>query len=250
MSSCYIMAAWTGPRRLLDPRAEKDPGFYVKTHLRQLRKLERNIDKIVIAYSGPHPVQLMHYIADTPPCRHEAPLEILARPNVGMSYGAWSEAFDEYPDYDYYFLVEDDYFPMMPGFDRVLISMLEADEKCAYVCGLNSRHMKDPVWQQIKPFAAIPQGCVKGEALRAIVKEHGHLPYSKVSIKSGSRLEYVQVEQEQIRFGVYLTDLGYKIIDWTDRYSSPYIDLNCMQSETYGHGPAVFMPSQLWLEDF
>jgi len=169
MSTCYVIAAYSGQRRVLDYRAKADPLFYIKTHLKQLDLLAHDIDLVVLAYCGPHLLEVADYIHEVD---FDFPLEVMTRQNIGMSYGAYSDVYERHRmKYDYYVFVEDDYFPVLDNFDTVLSKYLE-DEKCAYICGLVSDGAPMNVMH-----AAISNGMARSSVLEEMFVKDSKLPH-------------------------------------------------------------------------
>ena len=68
--------------------------------------------------------------------------EIILRENKGFSYGAWEEVMRKnYKDYDYSFIIEDDYIPSRPDTLKYFYRKFSQFEDCIYVCSLwNNEH--------------------------------------------------------------------------------------------------------------
>jgi hypothetical protein len=236
MKVCYVIAAWTGPRRMMDERASatRDPFFYIKVHLDQFKRTARTDPYVVLAYSGTN-----NFSGLTDALVGREPNEIFFRKNIGMSYGAFSDVYERFrQQFDYYIFVEDDYFPVLNGFDEVLLNMMleYRNDKVAYLCGLVDTCYKKS--QVVVPrFASISNGIADSRALEDARSKFNHLPYVKEK-------DYDNNELGQMMFTGCFAELGWSIIDWTDRYSSPFVGVNLRH--TFGTGPVVFMPSQLF----
>lgn len=82
--------------------------------------------------------------------------EIILRDNIGFSYGAWEEIMRKnYVDYDYAFLIEDDYIPSRPDTLQYFYRKFTENEHYIYVCSL---------WHNNHP--SISNGMIRTELFR------------------------------------------------------------------------------------
>jgi hypothetical protein len=135
----YIVAFYLGPRETLPVNdfLIKDRYHYVKKHIECLKKfrceditkitfviseydkqIDNNVDKVVKKHSGFLPIEVFH------------------RENIGFSYAAWNDvmikSLNDKEDFDYCFLIEDDYIPNQDYFYRPFTDLF--DNKTAFVC--------------------------------------------------------------------------------------------------------------------
>jgi hypothetical protein len=82
--------------------------------------------------------------------------EIILRDNVGFSYGAWEEVMRKnYVNYDYAFIIEDDYIPSKPDTLQYFYRKFTENEHYIYVCSL---------WYDNRP--SISNGMIRTELFR------------------------------------------------------------------------------------
>ena len=82
--------------------------------------------------------------------------EIILRDNVGFSYGAWEEVMRKnYVNYEYAFIIEDDYIPSKPDTLQYFYRKFMENEHYIYVCSL---------WRNNHP--SISNGMIKTELFR------------------------------------------------------------------------------------
>jgi hypothetical protein len=131
------------------------------------------------------------------------------RPNQGMSYGSWSDAFATYgQQFKYYFFIEDDYLPCRDYYDDILIELFEEAPNCGYVAQYTIPH-----------FAPISNGLASSAALFKVFKKRKQLPHSP------SPSNYPANERGgQIAFTHAIVEEGYKLYDICDIFLSPFLN--------------------------
>ena len=99
---------------------------YLAYQLESLKRFKNNLDDVVVVVNKGYPtVEYLDSLSEFP--------KVLLRPNVRDSYGAWNHALDIYGDeYDWYFVVEDDYVFVLDNWDQKLIDLWEDD--MGYLC--------------------------------------------------------------------------------------------------------------------
>jgi hypothetical protein len=115
---------------------------------------------------------------------------------TGVSYSQYRRAFQEYPDFDFYILMEDDWIPNQNGFDALLINewmkRFASKDDNAYLC----------LWyvaiQGFKQHAAISVGIISNKALTELGK------WCKMD-----------VELDQFRFSKALEHIGTEVKDFS-----------------------------------
>jgi len=229
---CYIVCSWGGSRRSQQhPRLVVDGALYLREHVKRVLAFCKGIDQLVVASpmgNGFHK-GYEEYLAELGKLRevNGIPIEVFRRDNTGLSFGAYNDIFGKYrTKFDYYLVAEDDYIPMIPGFDQILFRMIEGLPKCGFLCGLAS------------PGAGIFMGIIRAIALEKIWVKNGCLARF-------SGCTYHEAEQSgQIGMSMSILDAGYDIVDWTKTYSSPF--WNCASIRTFGDPklPSLFVPAQ------
>lgn len=207
-SSNYVLCCWSGPRRGIDPRRDKDPAIYLRSNIASLRRLAHDLSQItvVIPENPSEPKAFASYVEQIPAHIGSTKVVVVRRPNVGMSYGSFSDVYGMYrTTFDYYFFVEDDYVFAVDHFDRLHIEELEKYPKCGYVCGV-AMEAGFPL------HAAMSVGCFRTKALERVYLMNGCVPHSPTS-------EYRDNEARgQIGQSQALVRTGYTLRDWSGKY--------------------------------
>lgn len=123
-----VICCWSGPRRFYDNRAKTNPAYYLQKQFERLQKLSHNLTQITIAVSQntKEPKSFRDYLKTFPKKIKDSQIEIIDRPNLGMSYGAISDIYVKYKNkFDYYFQLEDDYLLGQDNFDSIHINFLK-----------------------------------------------------------------------------------------------------------------------------
>ncbi|HEX3150101.1 MAG TPA: GNAT family N-acetyltransferase [Gemmataceae bacterium] len=131
----YVIAAWSGPRR----DVTLNPVLYLDNHIRSLQVLPHSLTQItvVVPDDPDEPASFAESLARLPASIGTARVEIIRRPNIGLSYGSYSEAYGRYRQaFDYYIFIEDDYVFVQENFDRLLVDMRNARPDCGLLCAL------------------------------------------------------------------------------------------------------------------
>lgn len=157
MRTNYVLSTWNGWRR------HGDDTEYLWPHLDNLKRLSHSIDQITVV-SPINPTEPPEYNKRL--SKLQKPIVVLRRPNIGLSYGSWSYAFDMFGEkFDYYFFMEDDYHYVIDDFDKIMIRHYE-EAQCEYLC-----------WMVRGSHAGISCGLANSSALSRVKKKHGFLPY-------------------------------------------------------------------------
>jgi hypothetical protein len=155
----YVVACYFGDRRTPDRLYEENRLCHLDQQIKALTKVEANLitDIIFVANGGlPEHTQLPSEINGKSVSMYE-------RDNYGMSYGAWDFVYQKAKeDFDYLFLIEDDYIPVIDNFDKIFLDQFY--ENTGYVCSL---YQDD--------HAAITNGVISIEAINYI----GEIPHAK-----------------------------------------------------------------------
>lgn len=208
----YVMCCWSGGRRLQDNRYIADPTYYLRKHLRILEKFHHNLDQItiVVAKNEREPTSYRTLLNSLPNKIQNSPVVLMERPNLGMSYGSFSDAYKEFrTKFDYYFYVEDDGIYLQHDFDKINLEYMEQDGKCGYLCGYVGSN-------GFPLHAAISTGLLRGSALEALWMTRKEIPHSKNN-------HYGQVEGiSQIGISQALIKLNYTLKDWRGVYRSGF----------------------------
>lgn len=202
----YIIATWGGDRRVESKSYEEDRAFHIKAQINRLSNLNHSIDQITIVInedhnSAEHP-EFMEYINSIPDTVGGSTVHVKIRKNIGMSYGAWNYACEEYLNlFDYHIIVEDDYIPVIDNFDKILIEELES-KNLGYLCACYTDH------------ASVSNGIISSAALKSIYNSGNNLPYANQENGSYG----VNEIHGQIEISKAFTNAGYGVGDYTNKY--------------------------------
>jgi hypothetical protein len=224
MSTCYVIATYQGPRRYRD-------GGELSRHLDQLNRLPHKLDHVVVVNNYDYAAQKIQTFG----------AELIERPNVGGSYGAFNAAFKRHHDkFDYYIFVEDDYVPVAKEFDTILHALIMP--KTGYLCGLVANF---PVYHEgmrlSVPHAAISNGIARTSALLAVERYFGNLPYSNAPS------DYGKDEMSQVLFSNAFLYAGYELQSWLPSFCTPAMRAGGMVIHGSSDKPALIAPIE-WLD--
>lgn len=112
MKTNYIVALYGGKRRMLNSNYSplKD---YINRHCDFIKTNPKGIDQITFVFNksdNPNEEEIIDY---TKNLSLNLPHKVIVRENINFSYGAWGEGLKQTAkDFDYSFLIEDDYIPV------------------------------------------------------------------------------------------------------------------------------------------
>ena len=216
VSTCYVCTSYLGARLNADPRYEADRLFFLKQHFASLARLPHALDLIVVSLSGEAKDRDAH-VGEIREAAAQIGVqcEVFGRDNIGMSYGAFSDAVVRYgSSFTHYIFMEDDYVFTQPHFDTLLLEEMEYREKCGYLCGASYRVSID-----IHKHAAVSLGMLRQDAMvQAAALRGGQMPFGR--------------EPNAYRAGFYgqkdqsfaLAEAGWDVGDWLMRWSTAYWD--------------------------
>lgn len=250
----YVVTCWSGPRRFMEPAYDKDRTHFLKIQLQQLQKHENSLSQItfVINHNPDEDENYKKFIDDLPKEVNGVPLVVLRRENIGMMFGVWLHVCETYgKDFDYYFVTEDDYVPVLDNFDKIFLSQMS--EKCGFMCPQialtsikfwSTYHDSWPDYGLPIPktriqVAVYVAGLISSEALCYLLKKYGRALY-----------EYGQDDYKLIDRGFifcafhnegYNIDqlYGYKSNILYHRHSND----KPWEFRNYGNGPLIFASS-------
>lgn len=226
-STNYVIAAYLGDRRNPDERYDAYRGFFLREHVASLHRLDHSLAQITIVCSGGDP----DGICKSFPSRiGTANVEIIMRPNVGMSYGAWSDVFERYrTNFSHYIFTEDDYIFTQNNFDDELLGRIESLPRCGMFGGAVYTIHGDRL-----PHMAIFVAMCRSEALEAARRnsysDKIRLPYDD----SSSSIAAGYFGQTSMSYAI--VDAGYELNDWLDMWSSAYWDSFSQRLDWFGRG--------------
>ena len=210
---CYIVNFYLGDRRkTIKKFSDEDRLYFLKSQIQTLEKYKHSLSKIIFSFNFRE--EDYKYVSKifelTPKYIQGAKVEVHFRPNYGMSYGAWSDAFDRNEDqYDYFIFNEDDYFFIQNNWDEYLTNKFNSYSDCGWLCAAT----REPDnWNGYKKYAGHSTSIVSNKVLKKIKQKYGYLPHAKDS-------EYHSNECDgQISQSFSILEFGYNIYDIRDDY--------------------------------
>jgi hypothetical protein len=202
----YIAAFNIGPNRP-GPYVEAfqtDPLCFIRIHRDFLNTcIGRNITMGTFVVNDDIDDHIKQQILD---CAQECsvPITVVFRENGGYSYGAWNDVIkNTINDYDYFFMIEDDYIPDASDFYIPFVDRI--DETTPYVCGYVGVDMGIV-------HAAHSNGIIAQQACKKVLETNQEL----FVVNPTPTLEHAWDCQRN--FLNHFTNLGYKITDITDNH--------------------------------
>lgn len=206
----YIISNFLGTRRFC-PSLNKDPLFYIKKQCDFFKNNTiPNVEMVSFVLSKcdiENRDQLFIDFINTIklPVKHE----LIVRENRGFSYGAWQEVVMKNINYDFHFLIEDDYLPICNNFIDYFKTQL--DEETIFICQV-----------YICEHCSMSNGFLNSKIIR---KEINNInPKMPLNAVVDNECNYVTGINNQILFLKNFTDLNYKIKDLTKKCSIPFSD--------------------------
>jgi len=216
MKTCYVINFYFGDRRKTVDSYIKDKLYFLKQQINFLEKYSHNLDKIIFSCNiePEHYKYISEIFKLTPKYIQKTEVEINLRENYGLSYAAWSEAFDRNEDkFDYFIFNEDDYFFTQNNWDTYLINKFNQYDDCGYLCMvLREPHYHD----KFKKHAGHSTGISSNKVLKKVKNKFGNLPHSTNKDYSSNEIE------GQIMQTFCLIELGYNIYDIRDDFRVPF----------------------------
>jgi len=212
----YVPVFYIGPNRDYASYQEKfknDPMFFVRYHVNFLNTCENNkIKRATFVFNDDISDELKDLILQTVVEVKTMEVEVIFRRNGGFSYGAWNDVIKKnLNDFDYFFLIEDDYIPVKPDFYEDFVDRCTSEYP--YVCTLVAKHKG-------KLHASSSNGIIRADVCKIILEKYNEL----FLVNNSNNLP--DAWNTQINFLNLLTDAGYGMRDITHKYSTPHI-INC-----------------------
>lgn len=187
MKACKVFCVYFGPKRgavtnspngalstlrlfreIIDTEFSLDPGV-------------DNLDIVIVhnVFEGDIPEECLSFLntingQKTP----YGSITVLERTDrVGASLGAYSFAYDHYEnDYDYWFFCEDDIKVYHPGYFKLAIDELKADDNLGFLSWTNINYEENPK----RRYVSGGFGFSSRDKLRKVKDAFGFLPYDKI----------------------------------------------------------------------
>lgn len=218
----YIVANYIGENRNLNfykKVFKLDPLYFFKQHLKFFEENNLSYVTPTFVFNDDIDEKLKQNILTL----NKQNYEIVFRKNGGFSYGIWEEIVEKnLYDFDYFFLIEDDYIPAREDF--ILQHIKKLEKNVAVVCGEINDSISTGYCNNLDvgelnfPYPAISNALITSESCIEVKKVFGKifcLNYFN---------DYTNGHANQIFYCLNFFKLGYKIIDILDEFSSPYFD--------------------------
>jgi len=208
MKYCYVSSFYFGSRRVFPQLYEEDRLLFLKKHLSKLKKLKHNISLAVFVINRADGLESIEKEAQELILQFkDIKTDIILRDNIDGSYGCWEDALKKHSEeFDYCFLIEDDYVPVSDNFDKKFQEHLKR-EKDIYACQL--------WWNEFGGYhAGISNGLIKCSAFR----EKGEFSLNR-NVHS-----YGPAEHNQMNFLRNFTDDGWAVVDICKKYKNLFLN--------------------------
>lgn len=235
MSIHYVVACWSGLRRVNPKAALADRAVFLRAQQNSLTHLRHSIDQVtfVVSHNPDEPKEFRECLEKMPTKLGNADVKIMERPNIGYSYGAYSDAVEKYPGFDQVLLMEDDYVFLMHDFDLAMKAILEEEGRTGFVSFVVEGGSREWLLARAKKeapggaafaenlkkymgerfhYARVSVGMASKDALEAVIRAFGHLPYSSGTNHTECKFE------GQFGLTMSIEKCGYKILDAVPRF--------------------------------
>lgn len=211
----YIVCMFFGRRRSrkINNMVENDTFHLLKKHLKFLSQCDNEITEATIIVNGKFPDGLQQVVEECGP--YKMHLTFIERDNKGFSYGAWNDALiyslTNNKNWDYYFLLEDDYIPSKKDFYKPFVE--NCTDETPFICSQASYGDRN------KRHAMISNGLIQGKACKEVYSKN-----NSVFLIYDTESFYGVAFQIQTDFYDLFTEIGYKFDDITNEYCFPFHD--------------------------
>ena len=197
----YVVTNFLGERRFA-PSLKEDVLFFIKQHIQFLNDNKiSSIKKVTFVLNkcndSERDNKFIEYINNL---EMDVEFELIVRENKGFSYGAWQEVVAKNTEFDYHFLIEDDYVPTSPKFIDYFMEQMK--ENTVYVCCIFERG-----------HCAMSSGLLNNK----IVKNETRLDADKIlNVTNFETNDYIHGVDNQRNFMLNFIELGYEINDLSE----------------------------------
>jgi len=236
----YIAAFYIGSNRTFpyyQKAFKEDPLCFVRKHV-EFSDYAENIERFSFVFNDDIEEELKKEIIGITRGKN---IELLFRPNSGYSYGAWNDVVKRnLNNFDYFFLIEDDYMPNFTNFSLPFIQRMK--DNVAYVCSLMVEISNDidkmiPVDAGKFKHPSISNGMLSAAASRRVLEKYNSL----FRLQDGVTREIGYWNQTY--YLKNFTDIGFEVVDTTDEFCSPFLNTASGEVKIYGnpeHPPLLF----------
>ena len=218
----------------MSPLYREDKLYFVKEQIKALESIEHGIDTAIFVFNtddGESGLSLLGEAVNLINKIKKVKTKVLFRPNIDFSYGAWNDALKVYAkDFDYSFLIEDDYIPVTDNFEKKFIEYIENDDtnKTFYVCQfLWGSGTVDPTGNPKHP-SIIDSHC---GVSNGVILNSSYIELGPFRLDGARKDDYNKAQHNQVRFLIPFTDKNLKIASTADKYSVKFS--NKIADKTY-----------------
>lgn len=206
----YVISNYLGERRYA-PNLKIDPIFYLRKQCEFFTKNiipEIGLVTFVLSKSDDN-IRDNIFIDFIKQLKLPVKYELIVRENRGFSYGAWQDIVIKNIEYDFHFLIEDDY---MLNDAHSLDDFIDlSDDETIYVCQV-----------YVTEHCSMSNGLLNSKIVR---KELNRLDIKKIlNATVDNECNYVTGINNQVLFLKNFTDINYKIKDVTKINNIPFSD--------------------------
>jgi hypothetical protein len=228
----YITVIYIGPNRdyaSYQDKFKNDPMFFARHHVDFLNRCENSkVELATFVFNDDMPNELKQLAIDTVSQIKTMRVEIVFRTNVGFSYGAWNDMIKKnINDFDYFFLIEDDYVPVETNFYEDFV------DRCTLEYPFVSTYVDN--YEPGKFCASCSNSMIRADVCKIILEKYNELFLVTLS----DRLQ--DAWHTQMNFLNLFTQSGYGMRDILHKYSTPH-NSNCHINKITVFGNKDFPP--------
>lgn len=229
----YVVVFYIGPNRNYTSYQHlfrTDPLMMFRKHVDYVNSSSSHLQSATFVFNHDLDQQIKDQVDNFQ--NFQKPVEIHYFDGPGFSYGAWNEVIKKkINDYDYFFLIEDDYIPTRPDFYQPFVD--RCNDRCPYVCSYVEE--KSPG----KFVASSSNAIIQAEQCRLIYSKYQDV-FAELNCYN-----LPQAWHTQTNFLNFFTQEGYVMADVLDQYKTLHM-LNCNINQLVSFGnanaPALIEP--------
>lgn len=224
----YVVALYFGERMSKKHNSilEVNQYYLLEEHLKFICDCKNNIRQITFVINGKSPADILDKI------KHNIPkyvdVSILQRENVGFSYAGWNDVIindiNNNSEFDYYFLIEDDFVPNMAEFYKPFVK--KCTDKNPFVCNL--------VLDSPKRHPAMPHGLIQTKSCKKIYEKYNTVFLIYANPNANKDDSYKFAWKTQTDYYDYFINEGYTVDDITDEFSASFHNSQDDSIRNYG----------------
>ena len=230
----YIVATYFGPRRSYSDTENKFMFLEEQLKFLSAAPVDWQISRATISinYEGSVSKEDIESLVNS----YSYPIEVVVRyrDNFGYSYSNWNEVMIECleEDFDYFFLMEDDYIPTSHDFLRPFLEELTAGDY-GFCCLLKSDH--GFMGHQSHPTMSV--GLVDAQVAKIVYDKHQNILWLHPTSAN-----YTLAEESQIHMMDHFVASGYPFVGLPLNIRRPFWDNSLGLWERGGIDPPIIIP--------